>query len=192
MNIKALAAALSPLQIKRNSAFLDRQGRNSLRAFYITGVLIRAWVLYLYAQAVSGAVVGFLEGAGWSEAFSLFGGYSIAALVSLLALLALRNWLAGISFVVIFSLIGAALVLSVFSSVNVMLFKQFAFSILFSQLLYLSPLMLLQFSMFERSALKSRVRATSHSYADDEDDDVNESMEMMKGESFYDMRTSNY
>lgn len=191
MNIKALAAALSPLQIKRNSEFLDRQGRDSLRVFYITGVFIRVWVLYYYAQSVAGVVGGYLVGVGWGETVSLSVGYSVAALVSILALLALRNWLAGIVFVVLVSLIGAALMLSVFGDVNVLLFKQFAFSILFSHVLYLTPLMLLQFSMFESSALKNGVGATSNTYADEEDDE-NESMKMMQGESFYDMRSSNY
>lgn len=191
MNIKALAAALSPLQIKRNSEFLDRQGRDSLRVFYITGVFIRVWVLYYYAQSVAGVVGGYLVGVGWGETVSLSVGYSVAALVSLLALLALRNWLAGLIFVVLVSLIGAALMLSVFGDVNALLFKQFAFSILFSHVLYLTPLMLLQFSMFESSALKSGVGATSNTYADEEDDE-NESMKMMQGESFYDIRSSNY
>lgn len=195
MSIRALVAALSPLQIKANSAFLDRNSKNSLRAFYIAGVLIRGWVLYQYATSVAGTISEHMLLTGWGATVSAISSYTLAALIALLALLALRNWIAGMAFIFAMSVAAGILSATALGGVDLAVLKRFVLSSFIIQTLYLLPLMLLQFSMFKSSALKSGVNAVSASRKTHAPnpvmDDFNE-IKMMDGEGFYDMRTSNY
>lgn len=188
MKLQTLLAALSPLQIKRNVDFLGRQKESSLRVFYITGVLIRLWTLYYYALAVAETVSSHLLSVGWVEMLANGGGYAVAALATPLAVLSLRGWLSGFCFINFSSMIGAVVALATGGQISFNGFLSTSNAYIFGQTLLLLPSMLLQFSMFKRSALKVRKvvkssRTTDYSHA------KTSSLRMMSGPEFYDMHS---
>lgn len=192
MRVKALLAALSPLRIKRNLMFLNNQGERILGFFYAMGLLVRSWALYHYMAAVAATVSTFLVSVGWVEMLANAGGYALAVPLSVLAVLSLRGWLSGLAFIAFIPHLASPIVIAANGWVlNYLNYSSVATSVMFYQALMLLPLMLLQFSMFKRSALKV-FKPSSSSWCvihDDDDDEGVYARGMMDGPEFFDMHS---
>lgn len=189
MRVKALLAALSPLRIKRNLEFLGRHGGTSLGGFYATGLLIRLWALYHYVVVVAATVSASLVSVGWVEKLASAGGYVLAIPLSVLAVLSLRGWLSGLAFIAFTPLLASPIVIAANGWVmNYFNYSTTSTSVLFSQTLVLLPSMLLQFSMFKRSALKVIKPSSSRRRVSHDDEDIF-ARGMMDGPEFFDMHS---
>lgn len=189
MTIKMLVSAVSPLQIKRNSAYLKQQGKHGLKAGYMVGVIVRCWVVFFYIASVSSVISGLLASAKWGAMYADLAGFFIGFCVALLAVVALRNWFSGLFFVVFIAFIGMLFSVSSLDAIAVGNIKYFFITFAFTNAAYALPLSALQFSVFKRRAVESSVKAFDVNYASrysesDEDEAVHEAM---WGERFDDL-----
>lgn len=189
MTIKMLVNAVSPLQIKRNSAYLKLQGKRGLEVGYVAGVIVRCWVSFFYAVSVSSVISGLLVSAKWGVIYADLAGFCVGFCVVLLAVVALRNWFSGLFFVVFVALIGMLFSISSLDTIAVENIKYFFITFLLANAGYTLPLSVMQFSVFKRRAVESSVKAFDVSYASrypegDEDEAIHEAM---WGERFDDL-----
>lgn len=148
-------------RINENLAFLGRNGRWPLKLYYLTGVLVRIFILYGYFVLVSNMLFWSLNDLGVDgllvKAFIYLFAFSVLPLV----VLSLRRWLTA----TLYWLISTAAL--TFFYTKTLHFKFFSyqfengviallFLLLFLQLFFLVPLAYLQFSVTKRKALKVR------------------------------------